>query len=153
MSLLISLGLAGPKSSTTIGGFDWEGDGSERDYCDGDFNVFVVGVWGEQLWKQCSFIRCNIKKKESVSGLGHNLVLLPCSLFSRSPEKCVHISTNTSDKAHTLHPGTIASKCVHNVQLLYWYTHIQNTQAHRQMHTEACHYSADREEHKHTHMN
>lgn len=32
MSLLICSGLARPNSSTTIPGFDWEGDGSNRDY-------------------------------------------------------------------------------------------------------------------------
>lgn len=32
MSLLICWGLARPNSSTTILGFDWEGDGSNRDY-------------------------------------------------------------------------------------------------------------------------
>lgn len=32
MSLLICLGLARPNSSTTIPGFDGEGDGSNRDY-------------------------------------------------------------------------------------------------------------------------
>lgn len=32
MSLLICSGLARPNSSTTILGFDWERDGSNRDY-------------------------------------------------------------------------------------------------------------------------
>lgn len=32
MSSLICSGLARPNSSTTIPGFDWEGDGSNKDY-------------------------------------------------------------------------------------------------------------------------
>lgn len=41
MSLLICSGRARPNSSTTIRGFDWEGDGSNRDYA----TQTLIALW------------------------------------------------------------------------------------------------------------
>lgn len=105
MSLLICSGLARPNSSTTIPGFDWEGDGSNEDYA----METLIALWwvcGDNFKKnkkkQHSFIMYNIRQaifRAVFRSLFKRTVLF---MFYSAVSAPVHVNTNIKDKTtHT----------------------------------------------------